>query len=179
VSIKTPEARRQVQARRHGLVLMGLAVATVGGGCTALDSFDFRFAKDGGADLAIADAQAPDAQVGGPDLGGLAFGAPCASGDTCKTYVAGKPLTCLTEINGQQLPDGICTRTCTPGVTGCADFVGVGQGAECVTISGQPLCLPRCNTPINADCRKSWSCCNGATTSSVGDCAPSNSDVCR
>jgi hypothetical protein len=161
-------------ARVHGLVVLLCLV----GGCTALDRFDFSFATDGGPDLAV-DAGAPD--LLGVDLrgSGIAFGEPCNSGDACRTYEVGKPLECVTNVPGQQFPDGICTRSCTPGVGACSDVLGVGQGAECVTISGQNFCMPRCNTPVNVGCRKNWSCCNGTNTAAVGDCAPSNSDYCR
>ena len=107
------------------------------------------------------------------------FGQACV--DTCDPgpgASAGRALTCFNMIGSRSVPGGMCTRTCTPGATGCIDY-GVGV-ADCVTVEGIALCLPHCDATLGRNCRTGFGCCaNGNVVTNAGDCAPSTTDLCH
>jgi hypothetical protein len=146
-----------------------IVVAGILGACSAVDDFTkFTFA-DGGS---------VNTDMGGANLPG--FGQSCV--DSCDPgpgATLGHSLTCFHDFGGKTVPGGMCTRTCTAGAVGACSDLGV-DAADCVTVEGIAVCLPRCNPMIGRNCRTNYSCCaNHNVVTDAGDCAPSTTDVCH
>ncbi|HEX6838068.1 MAG TPA: hypothetical protein VF334_15930 [Polyangia bacterium] len=142
--------------------------AAVIGACSAVDDFRKFTFTDGGS-------------VNTDMMGNLpGFGEQCVNDCAPGPGAAlGRPLSCFHMFGSQSVPGGMCTRSCTPGsIASCSDY-GVGT-ADCVTVEGIGVCLPRCGTIVGRTCRPMYSCCaNGNTVTDQGDCAPSNTNLCH
>ena len=91
---------------------------------------------------------------------------------------AGHSLTCFHMFGSRNVPGGMCTRTCTPGVTACIEYGATA--ADCVTVEGTAVCLPHCDSTLGRNCRCNFSCCNAHNVvTTAGDCAPSTTDLCH
>ncbi len=144
-----------------------VAVAAVFGACSAVDNFTKFTFVDGGGGGDMTGAQLPG------------FGQQCT--DTCAPGASApsRPLMCVKMFGSRMVPGGICTRTCTAGsIISCSDY-GTGV-ADCVTVEGMDLCLPHCDPSIGRNCRTNFSCCaNHNVVTTMGDCAPSTTDLCH
>jgi hypothetical protein len=145
-----------------------IVVAAALGACSAIDDFRKFTFTDGGS-------------LAGDMMGGNlpGFGEGCV--DACDPgagATSGRALTCFHMFGSRTVPGGMCTRTCTPGGVSCIDY-GVGA-ADCVTVEGISVCLPRCGTTVGHGCRSMYECCaNHNTVTDLGDCAPSQTDLCH
>jgi hypothetical protein len=143
-------------------ILAFASLVLLASACSAVDNFDrFKFVNDGGNNDFTR------------NLPG--FGEACTG--TCDVGNASRPLQCLTTLNGQSFPGGICTRACTLGMLGsCSDY----PDAVCVHIENQDLCLPRCDPSLNRNCRLNYACCDaGHQVTIAGACAPPDTNLCH
>jgi hypothetical protein len=148
---------------------LGLVLVAAGalGACSAVDNFNrFHFVSDGGTDLAGADMT--------PAL--PTFGQACV--DQCASPSPMHALTCFHMFGQISAPGGICTHSCNAqlGNLGCSDV----PDANCVTVEGMDVCLPRCDPSLGKNCRPNYGCCaNGQVVTGQGSCAPTDTNLCH
>ena len=152
----------------RGFAFASLIVVVVGlGACSAIDDFRKFSFSDGGVDT---------------DMNGNLPGFGQACTDTCDPgpgAALGRPLTCFHTFGSRTVPGGMCTHTCTPGTIASCSDLGVGV-ADCVVVEGIAVCLPRCDPSMGHNCRPNYSCCaNNSVVTMMGDCAPSEADICK